>query len=254
MISTRNRSGALYHLLEPIKRHGLDMTRIESRPALDTQWDYIFFLDLFGVGLIGGSLAMSLKKANYCNTIIGCSRSVESLQKAKELGVIDDYTLDPIEAVNGADMILLAVPMGAMGSVLQSIKGHVEAGAVVTDAGSAKASVVAAAREVFGEIPPYFVPAHPIAGREKSGVEAAIVDLYADHKVIVTPLPETDAAAEQRVIAMWQATGAEVESMEVEKHDQVLAATSHLPHVVSTACLASRVCLRYFQYCRSLGI
>jgi len=180
-------------------------------------------LTIFGVGLIGGSLAMALKKANYCETVVGCSRSAESLQKAQQLGVIDDYTLDPVAAVKGADMILLAVPMGAMGSVLESIKGQIDTDAVVTDAGSAKASVVAAARSVFGDIPSFFVPAHPIAGREKSGVEAAVVDLYVDHKVIVTPLPETDEAAEQRVIAMWQAAGAEVESMAVEKHDHVLA-------------------------------
>jgi len=183
--------------------------------------------------LIGGSLAMALKKANYCESIVGCSRNIESLQKAKNLGVVDDYTLDPVTAVKDADMILLAVPMGAMASVMQSIKGHIETGAVVTDAGSAKASVVAAAREAFGEIPPFFVPAHPIAGREKSGVEAAIVDLYVDHKVIVTPLPETDKQAEQQVIEMWQAAGAEVESMDVEKHDHVLAATSHLPHILA---------------------
>ncbi len=176
---------------------------------------------------------MALKKANYCETVIGCSRNIEGLEKAKQLGVIDDYTLDPVAAVKGADIVLLAVPMGAMGTVLQSVKGHIEANTIVTDAGSAKASVVAAARSVFGEIPPFFVPAHPIAGREKSGVEAAIVDLYVDHKVIVTPLPETDAAAEQRVIKMWQAAGADVESMDVEKHDQVLAATSHLPHVLA---------------------
>lgn len=190
-------------------------------------------LVIFGVGLIGGSLAMALKKANYCEIIIGCSRNEQGLLKAKELGVIDDYTLDPVAAVKGADMILLAVPMGAMGSVLQSIKGHIDPLAVITDAGSAKASVVAATRKVFGEIPPFFVPAHPIAGREKSGVEAAVVDLYVDHKVIVTPLPVTDDAAEQRVIEMWQAAGAEVESMAVEKHDHVLAATSHLPHVLA---------------------
>ena len=190
-------------------------------------------LTIFGVGLIGGSLAMALKKANYCETVMGCSRSAESLQKAQQLGVIDDYTLDPVAAVKGADMILLAVPMGAMGSVLESIKGQIDTDAVITDAGSAKASVVAAARSVFGDIPSFFVPAHPIAGREKSGVEAAVVDLYVDHKVIVTPLPETDEAAEQRVIAMWQAAGAEVESMAVEKHDHVLAATSHLPHVLA---------------------
>ena len=190
-------------------------------------------LVIFGVGLIGGSLAMALKKANYCETIIGCSRQAEGLQKAVALGVIDGYTLDPVAAVKDADMILLAVPMGAMGGVLESIKNHIEPDAIVTDAGSAKASVVAAARSVFGEIPPFFVPAHPIAGREKSGVEAAVVDLYVDHKVIVTPLPETEALAEQRVIEMWQAAGAEVESMAVEKHDHVLAATSHLPHILA---------------------
>jgi len=190
-------------------------------------------LTIFGVGLIGGSLALALKRAGYCEHVVGCSRQESGLQKALELGVIDEYTLDPIEAVKGSDMVLLAVPMGAMGAVLASIKGHTDANAVITDAGSAKASVVAAAQAVFGDLPDYFVPAHPIAGREKSGVEAAIVDLYDDHKVIVTPLPETSSEAEQRVIAMWQAAGAQVESMSVKKHDHVLAATSHLPHVLA---------------------
>lgn len=190
-------------------------------------------LTIFGVGLIGGSLALALKKANYCKEIVGCSRQVAGLEKAVELGVIDGYTLDPAEAVKGADMILLAVPMGAMASVLSAIKGHTEADAVITDAGSAKASVVAAAASVFGEIPGNFVPGHPIAGAEKSGVEAAQVGLYVDHKVIVTPLPQTDSEAEQRVMNMWRAAGAEVESMDVEKHDRVLAATSHLPHALA---------------------
>lgn len=192
-------------------------------------------LVIFGVGLIGGSLALALKKANYCEQIVGCSRKPEGLQKAVELGVIDSYTLDPAEAVKGADMILLAVPMGAMASVLSAIKGHTEANAVITDAGSAKASVVAAAESVYGVIPENFVPGHPIAGAEKSGVEAALVGLYVDHKVIVTPLPQTSRDAEQRVIGMWEAAGAEVESMAVEKHDRVLAATSHLPHALAFA-------------------
>ena len=190
-------------------------------------------LVIFGVGLIGGSLALALKRANFCEQIIGCSRQQAGLEKAVELGVIDSYTLNPVEAVKGADMILLAVPMGAMASVLSSIKGHTEANVVITDAGSAKASVVAAAESVYGVIPDNFVPGHPIAGAEKSGVEAALVDLYDDHKVIVTPLPHTSREAEQRVIAMWQAAGAEVESMDVEKHDRVLAATSHLPHALA---------------------
>lgn len=192
-------------------------------------------LAIFGVGLIGGSLALALKKANYCEHIIGCSRQESGLQRGVELGVIDSYTLDPTEAVRGADMILLAVPMGAMGAVLSSIKGHTEPNAVITDAGSAKASVVAAAESVFGEVPANFVPGHPIAGLEKSGVEAAFVSLYVDHKVIVTPLPQTDEQATARVVAMWQTAGAQVESMDVEKHDRVLACTSHLPHALAFA-------------------
>jgi prephenate dehydrogenase len=190
-------------------------------------------LVIFGVGLIGGSLALALREAGYCKSIVGCSRNVGNLETAVELGVIDSYSLDPVEAVKGADMILLAVPMGAMAAVLGSIHGHLESDAIVTDAGSAKGSVVDAAKSVVGEIPLYFVPAHPIAGREKSGVEAAIVDLYVNHKVIVTPLSETSTDAERKVTEMWQAAGATVESMDVETHDQVLAATSHLPHVVA---------------------
>ncbi|PID45233.1 MAG: prephenate dehydrogenase [Proteobacteria bacterium] len=190
-------------------------------------------LSIFGVGLIGGSLALALKKANYCEHIVGCSRCAEGLEKAIELGVIDSYTLDPAEAVKEADMILLAVPMGAMAAVLSAIKGHTAADAVITDAGSAKGSVVAAAESVFGEIPANFVPGHPLAGAEKSGVEAALAGLYNDHKVIVTPLPHTSPEAESRVVAMWQAAGAEVERMEVQKHDRVLAATSHLPHALA---------------------
>lgn len=192
-------------------------------------------LVIFGVGLIGGSLALALKRANYCEAIVGCSRNPEGLKKAVELGVIDSYTLDPAEAVKGADMILLAVPMGAMASVLSSIKGHTETDAVITDAGSAKASVVTAAESVYGVIPDNFVPGHPIAGAEKSGVEAALVGLYDNHKVIVTPLPHTRRDAEQRVIEMWEKAGAEVESMDVKNHDRVLAATSHLPHALAFA-------------------
>ena len=145
-------------------------------------------LTIFGVGLMGGSLALALKKAGYCQQVVGCSRRAEHLQRAVDLGVIDRYTLDPVEAVKGADMILIAVPMGAMQTVFTQIAGHLEENAVVTDAGSAKGSVITAANSAFGEIPANFVPAHPIAGREKSSVEAALDDLYVDHKVILTPL------------------------------------------------------------------
>ena len=190
-------------------------------------------LTIFGVGLIGGSLALALKKAGYCQQIVGCSRSADHLQRAVDLGVIDRYTLDPAEAVKGADMILLAVPMGAMQTVFKNIVNHLEDDVVITDAGSAKGSVVAAAKAAFGEVPSFFVPGHPVAGREKSTVEAAIPDLYIDHKVILTPLEQTSKEALQKVHKMWEVAGAEIEVLDVSEHDAVLAATSHLPHVLA---------------------
>jgi prephenate dehydrogenase len=190
-------------------------------------------LTIFGVGLIGGSLALALKRANYCRQIVGCSRQAEHLERAVELGVIDEWTLDPAEAVADADIVLLAVPVGAMRPLLESIKDHLEPQTIVTDAGSSKASVVAAAQAVFGNVPENFLPAHPIAGREKSGVEAAIADLYENHKVILCPLKNTSVNAIEAVTKMWEVTGASVETLEVEQHDQVLAATSHLPHVLA---------------------
>jgi len=191
-------------------------------------------LAIFGVGLIGGSLALALKKAGYCKTIVGCSRSANHLQRAVDLGVIDSYTLDPKEAVQGADMILLAVPLRAIEPVLKSFIDAIEKDTIITDAGSSKRSVVKAAKNAFGgEIPENFVPAHPIAGREKSTVEAALVDLYVDQKVIITPVDETSADAVQRVKSMWEATGAIVETLDIVQHDHVLAATSHLPHILA---------------------
>ncbi|HFC91419.1 MAG TPA: prephenate dehydrogenase/arogenate dehydrogenase family protein [Leucothrix mucor] len=209
-------------------------------------------LTIFGVGLIGGSLALALKKAGYCQQVVGCSRSADHLQRAVDLGVIDRYTLNPAEAVKGADMILVAVPMGAMQAVFASIADHLEEYAVMTDAGSAKGSVIAAAKAAFGEIPAQFVPGHPIAGREKSSVEAALDDLYTDHKVILTPLENTNPDAIQRVTKMWQTAGAEVENLEVDQHDLVLAATSHLPHILAFSFVntlaESEHCDKIFHY------
>lgn len=191
-------------------------------------------LAIFGVGLIGGSLALALKKAGYCKTIVGCSRSADHLQRAVDLKVIDSYTLDPKEAVQGADMILLSVPLQAIQPVMETFIDAIEKDAIITDAGSSKRSVVKAAKNAFGgQIPANFVPAHPVAGREKSSVDAALVDLYADQKVVITPVEETSQEAIQRVKAMWQAAGAIVTTLDIVQHDHVLAATSHLPHILA---------------------
>ncbi len=191
-------------------------------------------LTIFGVGLIGGSLALALRKVGYCEKVVGCSRNAEHLQRAVDLGVIDSYTLDPKEAVKDADMILLAVPMRAIKPVLESIVDHVSTDAIITDAGSAKGSVIRAATEAFsGMMPPNFVAGHPIAGREKSSVDAAIDDLYIDHKVVLTPTTETSTYTVLRVKEMWQTAGATVEILDYKQHDDVLAATSHLPHIVA---------------------
>lgn len=190
-------------------------------------------LVIFGVGLIGGSLALALRQANYCQEIVGCSRNAGHLQKAIDLGVIDRYELDAARAVQGADMVLLAVPMGAMEAVLQQIKPALEATCILTDAGSTKGSIVEQVAAVMGPDYRQFVPGHPIAGREQSGVEAALATLYQGRRVILTPDDSTDLAALQAVTAMWEVTGALVEHMPVALHDEVLAATSHLPHVLA---------------------
>lgn len=191
-------------------------------------------LVIFGVGLIGGSLAMALRQANYCQTIIGCSRQQANLQQAQDLGVIDQFTTDPVAAVADADMIFLATPLGAMQAILTQIKDHIAPYTIITDGGSAKASVQQAAEAVFdGQVPANFVLGHPIAGREKSGVSAAVTDLYVQKKVILTPMDTTNADALETVRLMWQATGAIVETLTVQQHDYILAATSHLPHVLA---------------------
>jgi len=191
-------------------------------------------LTIIGVGLIGGSLARAMKQAGYCQSVVGCGRTEAELQRAVELGVIDRYSTDIAEAVQGADVVLLAVPLGAMESCFRAMQGHLKADAVITDAGSAKASVVAAARAVFVDgLPTGFVPGHPIAGNEQSGVEASFVELYQGRRVILTPLESSSADAVETVRRMWQQAGATVDEMVVDHHDEVLAATSHLPHMLA---------------------
>ncbi len=190
-------------------------------------------LCIFGVGLIGGSLAMALRKAGYCKEVIGCSRNETHLLEAQELGVIDEFTTDPVDAVKNADVIFLSVPLAAMQPILERIKDHIPEQAIITDGGSAKGCVKQAAEDVFGSLPSRFILGHPIAGREKSGVSAAIDDLYQHRKVILTPAEHTDPEALATIKHMWENTGATVELLGVKEHDQILAATSHLPHILA---------------------
>ncbi len=190
-------------------------------------------LAIIGVGLIGGSLARALRAAGAVGEVVGCGRQLANLERARELGVVDWITQDPGEAASGADMVFVAVPLGAMRGVFESIRGRLGPGTVVTDGGSVKGSVVADAREVFGAPPACLVPGHPIAGTEHSGVEASFAELYQERRVILTPLSETDPEAVARVTTMWETCGAEVTCMSVAHHDEVLAATSHLPHMLA---------------------
>jgi prephenate dehydrogenase len=190
-------------------------------------------LAIIGVGLIGGSLSLALREAGLVREVVGCGRSEANLAKAVELNIIDHYTHSAGEAVQGADMVLLAVPLGAMREIFSEMQPHLAPNAVVTDAGSVKGSVVEDLRAVYGEIPGFFVPGHPIAGTERSGAVAAFASLYRNRRVILTPLPETDAGALQRVESMWRHCGADITRMSVTHHDEVLAATSHLPHMLA---------------------
>ena len=190
-------------------------------------------LCIIGVGLIGGSLARALRQSGYVEHVTGCGRNEETLQRAVELGVIDSFDTDMATAVSEADVIVLAVPVGSMREVLTVIKDAARADAIITDVGSVKGNVVSDAKAVLGNGLARFVPGHPIAGTEKSGVEASFAELYQGQRVILTPIEETDATATQEITKMWHAAGADVVSLSVEHHDEVLAATSHLPHALA---------------------
>jgi len=190
-------------------------------------------LCVIGVGLIGGSLAIALRRAGFCEEIIGAGRNVDRLQVAKDLGVVDSFTTDLVEAVADADMVFVSVPMGAMAAVFKQIDGHLKPGAVITDGGSAKVSVMKDAKEYLKRSYSQFVAGHPIAGTEQSGVEAAFGELYQNRRVIITPTYDTNKRAAEKVTAMWQAAGAQVESMSANHHDNILAGTSHLPHLLA---------------------
>jgi prephenate dehydrogenase len=200
-------------------------------------------LVVYGVGLIGGSFALGLKAAGAVKEVVGVGRSRANLEAAMTAGVIDAIAQDDRSACADADLVLLAMPVGQMGAVMARIVGHLGSRTVVTDAGSTKRDVVALARRHLPAALTRFVPAHPIAGAEKSGASAARVDLFRGRHLLLTPQPETDPGAVALVRAAWEICGMQVSSLDAGTHDQVLASVSHLPHVLSYALvheLASR--------------
>jgi len=190
-------------------------------------------LAIVGAGLIGGSFSLALKQAGAVREVLGVGRNPARLTVARELGLID-RAVDWTEA-GQADCILLALPVGETEAVLRQLAPHLKAGVIVTDAGSTKVNVIAAARAALGDRFTDFVPGHPIAGSEQSGPGAARADLYQGKKVVLTPQPDTRADALATVKALWQSVGAQVETLDADLHDRVFAAVSHLPHLAAFA-------------------
>jgi prephenate dehydrogenase len=187
-----------------------------------------------GVGLIGGSFALALKAAGAAREVVGFGRTRAPLAEAIRLGVIDRIGDDWMEAAD-ADLVLLAMPVGQMAAVMYALEPHLGADTVVTDGGSTKSDVVVAARAAFGHRIGQFVPGHPVAGAEKSGLAAASADLYRGKRVVLTPVAENAAGAVDKVCQAWQVCGAKVSQLEADEHDRVFAAVSHLPHLLAFA-------------------
>ena len=190
-------------------------------------------LCLIGVGLIGGSLALALRRQPGVASIVGVDRDEANLAAALRLGIIDEARTEVAAAAVDADLVVLATPVGAMPAVLAALGPVWRAGTLYTDVGSTKLDVIAALQAQLGSVPANFVPGHPIAGAECSGAAAARADLFDRRRVILTPLPETSPDALERVERLWAAVGARVSRMAPRHHDEVLAATSHLPHVLA---------------------
>lgn len=192
-------------------------------------------LAIFGVGLIGGSVALALKRAGAVNEVVGAGRSRTNLEAALKFGIIDHIAATPEQAAQGADVVLLAVPVGQMAALMQKIAPHLDADALVTDAGSTKQDVAALMQQHFSGYLSNCVPGHPIAGAETSGAAAARADLYEGKNVVLTPLTATSGAAMGKAHALWEACGARISVMSASEHDAVFAAVSHLPHLLAYA-------------------
>jgi prephenate dehydrogenase len=216
-----------------MKKTGVRKKHAARRPAAPQR--AIGRLVVFGVGLIGGSLALALKQRHAVGHVVGVGRTRANLLAAKRLGIIDEIASDPAAAVRDADLVLLAVPLAQNAAVLAQIAPHLGPRTVVTDAGSTKRDIIAQARRHLGDKFRRFVPAHPIAGTEKSGARAAFAELFRDHELIITAEADTDPRAIARVAAAWRLAGMRISRMAAADHDRMFALVSHLPHVVAYA-------------------
>lgn len=190
-------------------------------------------LTVIGTGLIGGSLIRALRDVDAVEHVTGCARKTKTLDTALKLGIIDSGETNPAKAVIDADIVVIATPVGSIKSILSLISDSLKPGAIVSDVGSVKEAVVNDVIELYGVMPDWFIPAHPVAGTEKSGIEASFHTLFNKCQVVLTPVEETDPNKLAVIEKMWQKTGAIVSTMTVEDHDEILAATSHLPHVIA---------------------
>ncbi len=190
-------------------------------------------ITIIGVGLIGGSLAKALKEKNLAKNVFGFGRDHSRLEEAKKCNIIDNYSTDIEEAVNQADIIVIATPVGTFQNIFNEVKPLIDDNVIISDVGSTKTNIVDIAKEVLGAKSQCFVPAHPIAGKEKSGFEASDGSLYDGKKVIITPIEGNLTESIQVIDSMWKNVGAEVDFMSPESHDDLLGMTSHLPHMLA---------------------
>ena len=190
-------------------------------------------ITIVGVGLIGGSLARALKEKNLAKTVFGYGRDLSRLEEAKKSNIIDDYSTQIEEAINHADIIVIATPVGTFRNIFNEVKPLIANDVIISDVGSTKTNIVDIAKEILGDKSQCFVPAHPIAGKEKSGFEASDGNLYNGKKVIITPIEDNSSESIQVIESMWKNVGAEVDFMSPQSHDDLLGMTSHLPHMLA---------------------
>ena len=190
-------------------------------------------ITIIGVGLIGGSLAKAIKENNLAKEVFGFGRDLNRLEKAQKANVIDQFSTNLKDAINNSDIVIIATPVGSFQEILSEIKPFLTSKIVISDVGSTKTNIASIVSQTLGDYSNYFIPAHPIAGKEKSGFEASESNLFNNRKVIITPLETSSPDSINLIQKMWEGTGADVDFMSPESHDELLGMTSHLPHMLA---------------------